>query len=69
MFKEFQKEKKQLINGSFLKLCLESIFPSEKGANISHFSPIFGFQILLHVFDILRGQKTLFFKKWPNNGL
>ena len=36
---------------------------------LSHFLAIFGFWKFLQVFDISRGQKTLFFKKCPNNGL
>ena len=39
------------------------------GPILSHFLPIFGFWKFLQVFDISGGQKTLFFKKCPNNGL
>ena len=39
------------------------------GPILSHFSPIFGFRKFLQVFDISRGEKTLFFKKCPNSGL
>ena len=39
------------------------------GPILSHFWPIFGFWKFLQLFDISGGQKTLFFKKCPNNGL
>ena len=47
-------------------------FSGEKKGGVSYlaiFWSILGFWKFLQVFDISRGQKTLFFKKCPNSGL
>ena len=55
----------------FWVILVKKILGEKKGGGpiLSHFWPIFGFWKFLQVFDISGGQKTLFFKKCPNNGL
>ena len=55
----------------FWVILVKKILGEKSGAGpiLSHFWPIFGFWKFLQVFDISGGQKTLFFKKCPNNGL